>query len=439
VVVPETPAAPAGPRASLARKAPRRDSDRPATGPPTLVIRPDKEPGAWLPGADARDQAAADRLPTAGQAAAERDAAEQEAAAVGKAAEREAAAASRAAAQEAAAVRKAAEREAAAASRAAARQAAAVRRAAARDAAAARGAAAATALGEAAAQTRHASAEAFRRAGARLQPDDFRRAAQAGTRSVGQAGSRLRQATPESLRGTASQARRTGADALQRMLRLRTSGRRLSWIVGVLAILLAGLIVLIYALTSGGPRPAGAARSGHAAASGHPAASRPGPTATRGSTPPAASAAGPLTPASARPFGPRGAADGDNPQHAPHVISGGVGGGWDTNWYATAGFGGLQSGTGLLLDLGSADTVTSATIELGPGAGSSLQLRAGSTPALGDLRTVASASGVGGTVTLRPRPPVRARYLLIWFTKLPRDRSGTYQAAIRQVSLAGIR
>jgi hypothetical protein len=89
--------------------------------------------------------------------------------------------------------------------------------------------------------------------------------------------------------------------------------------------------------------------------------------------------------------------------------------------------------------MGSAVSVTTATVELGPTPGASLQLRAGNTPALSGLQIVATTAGAGQIAVLHPSKPVRARYLLIWFTKLPPDSSGTYQAAIRRVSLTGVR
>jgi hypothetical protein len=53
-----------------------------------------------------------------------------------------------------------------------------------------------------------------------------------------------------------------------------------------------------------------------------------------------------------------------------------------------------------------------------------------------DLRTVAHASG-GGTVRLSLTTPVQARYLLIWFTLLPPDTSGTYQASVYDITVQG--
>jgi len=136
-------------------------------------------------------------------------------------------------------------------------------------------------------------------------------------------------------------------------------------------------------------------------------------------------------------FGPGGASTGDNPGQASQAISGGGSSGWNTNWYGTANFGNLQSGTGLLLDLGRPVTITSAQIELGSTPGADLELRAGSVPALADLQTVATAANAGGILQLAPTASVRGRYLLIWFTKLPPDDAGTFQAFIYAIELKG--
>jgi hypothetical protein len=144
-----------------------------------------------------------------------------------------------------------------------------------------------------------------------------------------------------------------------------------------------------------------------------------------------------LTPASAAAFGPGGTAEGDNPQNARLALGGHPATPWHTSWYATARFGNLQAGTGLLVDLGRPVTVTSVQITLGPTPGADLELRAGNVPALADLPPVARAVNVGGVVQLRPAVPARGRYLLIWFTLLPPDNSGTYQADISDVVLRG--
>ena len=145
-----------------------------------------------------------------------------------------------------------------------------------------------------------------------------------------------------------------------------------------------------------------------------------------------------LTPVNATAFGLLGESDGDNPELARLAIDGSPATAWHTQWYATAGFGNLKPGTGLLLDMGRSVTVTSAQIMLGAITGADLQLRAGGEPVLADLRPVARATDAGGVVTMRPARPAKARYLLLWFTRLPPDSSGTFEAIVYDVRLQGI-
>jgi hypothetical protein len=140
-----------------------------------------------------------------------------------------------------------------------------------------------------------------------------------------------------------------------------------------------------------------------------------------------------LTPVSAVAFGPGGSSDGDNPQGASLALSGDPATPWHTDWYSTPRFGNLQAGTGLLLDLGRTVTATRVTISLGDTPGADLQVRAGNSTA--DLHKVASAADAGGTVQLRLASHPRVRYLLIWFTQLPPDSAGTYQADVSKVTV----
>ncbi len=144
-----------------------------------------------------------------------------------------------------------------------------------------------------------------------------------------------------------------------------------------------------------------------------------------------------LTPVSAEPFNPYGTGP-ENSQLAPLAIDTRLATAWTTQWYETANFGGLKPGTGLLLDMGRAVTVTRVRLLLGSARGADVQLRAGTVAtSLNDLPPVSHATGVGGAVLLRLRRPVNARYLLIWFTRLPPDTSGTFQASIYNVRLEG--
>jgi cytoskeletal protein RodZ len=245
----------------------------------------------------------------------------------------------------------------------------------------------------------------------------------------------------------------TAAEAFGPGMPLRTRERRRVRWTGVLAVLV--LVVLGFA---GYKFASGVNHTRHAAAASSPPggqASRPASApAAQGSTAqattarassPAATPSTPsatpvavqaLAPASVAAFGPAGTADGDDPQRAALAIAGNPATPWSSDWYTTPDFGHLQAGTGLLLDMGRTVTVTSVRLSLGA-SGSDLQLRAGSKPVPAWLPQVASAANAGRTVQLRPGVPVHVRYLLIWFTKLPPDGAGTYQASVYKISVEG--
>lgn len=225
----------------------------------------------------------------------------------------------------------------------------------------------------------------------------------------------------------------------------RPPGRsRHGWLVPVVMLaVLVGVVTLAYRLTDGkdGSQSA-AASSSHRAAARTATASpsrRPSPQNTRGSstaTPPPTTNGLPVTqvtPVSAAAFGPAGTSDGDNAQDASRALSGDPSTPWYTNWYTTARFGNLQEGTGLLVDLGRTVTATGVTIHLGSTPGANLQVRAGTSQT--GLRTLAHASNAGGAVRLSLGSHPHVRYVLIWFTLLPPDSAGTYQAAISGVTV----
>ena len=87
--------------------------------------------------------------------------------------------------------------------------------------------------------------------------------------------------------------------------------------------------------------------------------------------------------------------------------------------------------------MGRTVTVSSVRLSLVSRSGADLALRAGSKPVPTWLPQVASASNAGGTVQFRPGAPVHVRYLLLWFTKLPPDGAGTYQASVYKIIVKG--
>jgi hypothetical protein len=144
-------------------------------------------------------------------------------------------------------------------------------------------------------------------------------------------------------------------------------------------------------------------------------------------------------PASASAFGPTGYSSGDNPQIALRAIDASTATAWTSDWYRSAEFGNLEAGTGLLIDMGHRVRITSVLIILGSARGADLRLLTGNVPDLAELRLKAAVNDADGSLHLRLARPERARYLLIWFTLLPPDSSGTFQISVYDVRLKGTR
>ena len=208
---------------------------------------------------------------------------------------------------------------------------------------------------------------------------------------------------------------------------------------------LAGLVVVFvvlagYDLISGGVltgAPASPATSPKATASSTPAGSASA-SSSPSVSPSSAVPTGPavaLTVANATAFGPDGTSDGDNPGMASRVLRGG--GAWDSSWYATAEFGHMQSGTGILLDMGHAVTVNTVELVLGAAAGADVQVRVGDAADLDSMSTAANMSNAHGTLHLPLSSPASARYVLIWFTRLPLYSPGKYQVSLYKATVDG--
>ncbi|WP_316522254.1 protein kinase family protein [Kitasatospora brasiliensis] len=117
---------------------------------------------------------------------------------------------------------------------------------------------------------------------------------------------------------------------------------------------------------------------------------------------------------------------------------------WTTQWYADQ-FGpkapALKAGTGLLLDLGSPQAVSSVSVQFVgehtaelrvPGAG------AAANPAnakLDGFTVVGKKSGPNVEYTLES--PVTTRYLLLWLTALPKDGNGHFTGQVAEVKVSG--
>jgi len=134
---------------------------------------------------------------------------------------------------------------------------------------------------------------------------------------------------------------------------------------------------------------------------------------------PAASSAGLLTPLSARGFD-------ETNTNAGLAIDQSSGTAWDTQWYrGNPVFGGLKTGSGLIIDMGKPVLPSSVEVQFGAIPGGDVKIMLGNTsspqtPAtVSTFATIATASNVAGDHVFRAHSTASGRYLLIWFTKLP--------------------
>jgi len=144
----------------------------------------------------------------------------------------------------------------------------------------------------------------------------------------------------------------------------------------------------------------------------------------------------------------------DNPSNANLAIDNDATTAWKTDWYiGNPVFGGLQQGSGLILDMGHAVRLSSVQVTLGSIPGADVQIKIGtpSTPVppandptvaegiANSMTTVAQQTNVTGTVTFPVSSTATGRYVLIWFTKLPpmAGEPNKYQAEVYHVVVRG--
>jgi hypothetical protein len=132
----------------------------------------------------------------------------------------------------------------------------------------------------------------------------------------------------------------------------------------------------------------------------------------------------------------------ENPNQTRLALDGRQGTAWRTVAYNSPAFGGLKPGVGLILDLGSTQTVRQVKLRL-PDEGANLQVRtavgaANKAPdSLAAYAVVATANGAGKEETLRFPDAVNTRFVLIWITQLPPGPGPTYRGGISEVTVSG--
>jgi len=198
-------------------------------------------------------------------------------------------------------------------------------------------------------------------------------------------------------------------------------GRSWLQLAGIVALAIAVLIGMFIAFDVG---------RGKDAPTSHPTGASAKPTAT----------GSPIRIVAAHDFDPEGDPPSENPGEVPLAIDGKPSTGWRTLTYRDdPHLGGLKSGVGLVLDLGSQQEVGSVEVTL-VGAPTDLELWAAppgdnDPPAeLSDTRRIAGLSADGTSALLRVDPAQHTRFLVVWLTKLPAV-TGGFRGEIAEVTV----
>jgi len=196
------------------------------------------------------------------------------------------------------------------------------------------------------------------------------------------------------------------------------------------------------------PSTAGVAVAPRPSAAGHVTVRRPPPAQVNVPPRPARPArqVAVLTPVSAHGFDPLGAPGdpfNENDAVAGYAIDQDPATSWQSQYYlGNPVFGGLKTGSGLILDMGRPVRLSSVTVTFAPVPGADVAIEVGNDNTLAAstlpaFTTVATAYGIGGRYTFRTASPATGRYVLIWFTRLPPVGPGKFQAQIFNVIIRG--
>jgi len=181
----------------------------------------------------------------------------------------------------------------------------------------------------------------------------------------------------------------------------------------------------------------------------NPSAGPNGPTATTpATTQPAAPTKITLTADQVRVVDPP---DGDRGQSAgvENVVDGKADTGWRSKSYATAPWGNLKPGMGILVDLGQPTKVAEVRVQVSPGGGV-ITLRAGTSDpgdtsegddSINDTYTeLASAANAGTNIVFTvPDTQQPVQFLLVWVAELPLDPAATgnlpYRISVNEIEV----
>ncbi|MGE5132145.1 MAG: protein kinase family protein [Gemmatimonadota bacterium] len=159
---------------------------------------------------------------------------------------------------------------------------------------------------------------------------------------------------------------------------------------------------------------------------------------------PAANKVAVLAPASAHGFDalspPSQDSGNENDNQAQFTIDNNPKSAWQSQYYfGSPAFGGLKTGSGLILDMNSPVHLSSVQVTFGPIPGADVSIEVGNSnvrdPAtLHSFTPVAQASDIpGGTFTFHAHGTATGRYVLIWFTKLPPRTAGSQKQFMAEI------
>ncbi len=193
------------------------------------------------------------------------------------------------------------------------------------------------------------------------------------------------------------------------------------------------LTLLLLAALLGGAYAVYADRDG----TDEPGTPRATPTAT--ATTPAPVTGAPLAITAAGDFDPEGDPPEENADLVPRAIDGDPATAWRTSTYRQAALGGIKSGVGLLVDLGTQREIGSIEVRL---VGAPTEMEFFSTAPgvdeapneLADSRRLGALTADGPTALFRTPAGTRTRYLILWLTKLPAVASG-FQGQVAEITV----
>lgn len=200
--------------------------------------------------------------------------------------------------------------------------------------------------------------------------------------------------------------------------------RRRTWLpVLITLLLLVGILAAGYALYRDNQDPDPSPRTT--------------PTATATTAPPITGP--PITIVAAGDFDPEGDPPVENPELVPRAIDGKPETAWRTSVYTRAPLGGIKSGVGLVLDLGSQQKVASIEVLL---LGTPTAMEFFGTPTgvdsapveLADTERLGGMTAESPTALFRVEPVVTTRYLVVWLTNLPAVEGG-FRGQIAEITV----